>query len=122
MTIRKTTLALAAALTVMVAGCGGDVAQQILGNEQLRGQVMDVIAAHKDVAFQAVDRIVASDSLRGQVVEHLLHNDNVARQVILTIASNPDAFDMVLGVAVRDSAMRTHVLTLAKGIEMARAK
>ena len=121
MTIRKTTLALVAVLALALAGCGGDAAKQILANEQLRGQVMDVIAQHKDVAFQAVDRIVASDSLRGAVVDHLLQNSDVAQQVIVRIATNPDAFDLVLGTAVRDTAMRAHVLTLVKGIQMASA-
>ena len=93
-----------------------------MSNEQLRGQVMDAIVTHRDVAMQAVDRLVGTDSLRAAVVDHLLRNDEVAKQVIVRIATNADAVDMVLGVAVRDSAMRVHVLTLVKGMQMANAK
>ena len=118
MSTRKTTLALLAVVT-LAAGCSGDIAKQILSNEQLRGQVMDVIAQHKDVAFQAVDRIVASDSLRSSVVDHLLQNQEVAKQVLVRIGTNPGAFDMVMQIALRDTAMRGHVLTLVKGIQMA---
>lgn len=122
MTTKNTLFALFALLTLAVAGCGGDIAKQIVSNEQLRGQVMDVIAQNKTVALQAVDRILASDSLRATVVDHLLGNKDVAQQVIVRIATNPDAFDMVLEVAVRDTAMRGHVLTLVKGIQMAGGK
>ena len=122
MTIRKTVLALVAVALVAAGGCGTDVARQILTNEQLRGQVLDVIGSHRDLAMQVVDKIVGSDSLRAGVVDHLLHNDSVAKQVIVTIATNPDAMDMVLGAAVRDSAMKAHVLTLMKGVQMANAK
>lgn len=122
MTTKKTMLALLAVGTMAAAGCGGDIAQQILTSEQLRGQVMDVIAQHQDVALQAVDRIVASDSIRGVVVDHLLQNKDVAKQVVVRVATTPEAFDMVLSVALRDSAMRGHVLTLVKGIQMAREK
>lgn len=119
MTTKKSLFALLALMTLATAGCGGDIAKQIVSNEQLRGQVMDVIAQNKTLALQAVDRILASDSLRATVVDHLLGNKDVAQQVIVRVATNPDAFDMVLGVAVRDTAMRGHVLTLVKGIQMA---
>ena len=119
MTTKKSLFALLALLTMAAAGCGGDIARQIVSNEQLRGQVMDVIAQNKTLALQAVDRILASDSLRATVVDHVLGNKDVAQQVIVRVATNPDAFDMVLGAAVRDSVMRGHVLTLVKGIQMA---
>lgn len=122
MTIKKTTLVLVALVAMTLAGCGGDLARQIATNEQLRGQVMDAIASDRGLALQVVDRIVVPDSLRSVVVDHLLLNKDVARQVILRIATNPDAFDMVLGVAVSDTAMRSHVLTLVKGIQMASLK
>ena len=117
--MRRSTLLLSAALALGLAGCGGDLANQLVGNEQLRNQVLGAIVAHKDIALQAVDRILASDSLRSQVVDHILRNDDVAKQVIVRIATNPGALDMVLGAAVHDSTMRAHVITLVKGISMA---
>ena len=122
MTIRKTTLALCAAAALAAGGCGGDIASQIVSNEQLRGQVLDAISTHRAVAMQAVDRLVSSDSLRAAVVDRLLHNDEAAKLVIVRIATNSDAVDLVLGAAVRDSAMRVNVMTLMKGMQMANAK
>ena len=111
-------LALTAA-TLALGGCGMDVGKQLVGNEQLRGQVMDALASHRELAMQAIDRFMASDSLRGMIVDHMLTNDSVAKQVLLRIATNANAFDIVLGAALRDSAMHTHYLTLVKGMEMA---
>ena len=122
MTIRRSVLALGAVAAIAAAGCGGDIAQQMLQNEQLRTQVVDAIGTHRALALQVVDRLVATDSMRVGVVDHLLHNDGVAKQVIVTIARNPDALDLVLGAAVHDSAMRVHVMTLFKGMQLANAK
>ena len=117
--MRRSTMLSTAVLALGLAGCGGDLASQLVGNEQLRNQVLGAIVAHKDIALQTVDRILASDSLRSQVVDHILQNDEVAKQVIVRIATNPSAFDMVMGAAVHDSSMRAHVITLVKGISMA---
>jgi len=122
MRIRKSMTVVFAVAALAAAGCGGDVAQQVLTNEQLRGEILGVIASHKDLALQTVDRVVSSDTLRAVVVDHLLRNDNVAKQVIVSVATNPEALDMVLGAAMHDSTMRVHVLTLLKGMQMANAK
>jgi hypothetical protein len=122
MNIRRMMVVLGAATVLGVGGCGGDIAQQLVSNEQVRTQVLDAITAHKDLAFQAVDKFMASDSLRVQVVDHVLGNNDAAKQVLVRIGTNPAAMDMALGIAVRDSAMRTHILTLMKGMEMAAEK
>lgn len=109
---------LAAAVLMVAAGCGMDVAKQLTSNEQLRTQVFDAIAANKDLAGQVVDKLMASDSTRIAIVDKMLANNEVAKQVIVRVATNPEAIDMVIGTAVRDSAMHDHVMTLVKGMEM----
>lgn len=121
MKLRNILLLAAAAAAFSVAGCGGDVAKQLVSNEQLRTQVLDTIAQNKDLAFKAIDKMLASDSLRAEVVDHLLQNDAGAQQVLVRIGTNPQALDMVMNVAVKDSTMRGHLLTLMKGVEMASA-
>lgn len=115
-------IVLAAAVAVgaaLLSGCGTNVAGQLGSNEQLRTQVFDAIAANKDLTHGIVDKLLASDSTRIGVVDRILANDEVAKQVIVRVAMNPDAMDLVIGTAVRDSAMRGHVITLLKGVEMA---
>jgi hypothetical protein len=109
----------AAVVAVAAVGCSGDVAKQVTSNEQLRGQVMDAITKNPQFAMQQLDKFAASDSLRPIVVDHLLQNNEVAKQVIFRIATNANAIDLVLGLAVRDSALRSHVVTLVHGMEMA---
>jgi hypothetical protein len=113
---------LAAAVLLVAAGCGMDVAKQLTTNEQLRTQVMDTIAANPALRVLLVDKLMATDSTRIAVVDKLLANDEVAKQVIVRVAMSPSAVDMVIGSAMRDSTMREHVLTLFKGIQMASAK
>lgn len=119
--MRRNLVVLSCLLALAAAGCSGDMSKQIVSNEALRNKVMDAFASNRDLALQVVDRVIASDSLRAAVVDHLLHNDEVAKQVIARIGTTSDAFDLVMAVAVRDSAMREHVLTLTRGIAMANA-
>ncbi|MCC6652770.1 MAG: hypothetical protein IT348_16580 [Candidatus Eisenbacteria bacterium] len=122
MKFRSSMLLVAALAAFALAGCGGDMAKQLAGNEQVRTQVMDAIAGNKDLAMQAVDRLMASDSLRAQVIDHLLTHDQAAMQVLVRIGTNPDALDQVIGVAAKDSVLRDHMFTLIKGMEMASGK
>lgn len=105
--------------TITAVGCDGDIAKQIATNEQLRSQVFDAIAGDPKLAMGAIDRLVQSDTLRAAVVEHLLKQDEVAKQVLVRIGTTPEALDMVVGIAAKDSTLRTHLVTLVHGIEMA---
>lgn len=105
--------------TVVATGCNGDMARQLASNEQLRTQVFDAIAGDPKLALAAVDRLVQSDTLRAAVVEHLLTQDDVAKQVLVRIGTTPEALDMVVGIAAKDSTLRDHLVTLVRGIEMA---
>lgn len=120
--MRRNVIVLSAALVFAVAGCGGDVAQQLAGNQQFRTQVLDAIATHRDLAFQTIDRLMASDSLRVPVVDKVLQNDEGARIVLARTATNPNAVDLVLATAMRDSVMRMHVITIVEGMTKAHLK
>ena len=109
----------AAVVTMLAAGCSVDPVKQLTSNEQFRGQVLDAIVKNRALATQLVDRMMATDSLRVPMVDHLLHNDDVAKQVVVRIGTNPEALDLVLGVAAKDPTTREHLVTLLKGIQMA---
>lgn len=116
-TLSKAALALA---LLGLVGCGNaDVAGQIATNQQMRDQVMGAIAANPDLAVVMQQKLVANDSLRTKVVDALLQDSNSSQYVLYRIATNQDAVDIVLRAAVADSAMRQHVLTVMKGVEMA---
>lgn len=107
-----------AAIACLSAGCGADPAGQVATNPLVREHVADTLAAHRELAFKTVDRFLVSDTLRVMLVDHELQNDKVAQQVIWRIAHSPQAIDAVVQVAVEDTAMRAHLVTLLKGVEM----
>ncbi len=114
-------LSLIAVVSLLTTGCLGDVAQQVVKDPQVAGRIMDVIAGKREMALGMVDRLVSSDSLRTAVVDRMLENDAVSQQVLERIATNSNALDYVVQVAVQDPAMRDHLVSLVKGIEMASA-
>ncbi len=108
-----------ALVAIGLAGCSTNLAQQVVSNEAMRTQVLDALATHKDLALKTVDRLMQTDSLRTSVIDEMLKNEEGAKQVLVRVGTNPQALDMVMGIAVRDTAMREHVLTLMKGVQMA---
>lgn len=109
---------LAAALAM--GGCGGkNMASQLASNEQMRNEVMSAITSNPELAVIMQEKLLASDSLRTRIVDTVLHDTNSSQYVLYRVATNQDAMDLVLKAAVADSSMRTHVLTLLKGVEMA---
>ncbi len=121
MKLQRMVVVAVAAAVIGAGGCGGDVAGQIARNEQFRTQAMGAIAADPKLSMQMLDKLLASDSLRVQVVDHMLQNENGAKQVLFRIATSPQAVEMVMGLASRDSVMRAHIVTLVHGMEMASA-
>lgn len=107
---------------VLAAGCSGDMSKQLVSDPNLQTTVMDLIAGNGGMAGQMTDKLLASDSTRTMLVEKLLANGDAAQDVMLAVARNSAMLDGVIGLAVQDPAMKDHVLTLLKGIEMAGAK
>ena len=112
---------LAVAALVVVAGCSADVATQLTSNEQVRTQVFDAIAANPQLG-------PTHRPLIGRLHAHRHRGQDAGErrgreaEVIVRVAMSKDAMDLVIGAAVRDSAMRVHVITLLKGVEMASKK
>jgi len=105
-----------------LAGCGGaDVGKQISTNEQMREQVMGAISTNPDLAVVMQQKLLANDSLRTKLVDTVLQDSKSSEYVLYRIATNQAAVDLVLRAAVADSAMRTHLLSVMKGVEMAEA-
>ena len=118
---RRVTMVCALAL-VSVIGCAGDVAQMITSNAQMRDQVMAAISSHSDLAGAMVDKLLASDSTRTMIMSKLMGNSSAMQSMLMGIARDPTMVDGVLNLAVQDSTMKGHVMTLLKGMQMAGAK
>ena len=119
---RRILWALVFALTVVTAGCSGDVSTLLSSNAGLRDKVMHVIGGNGAFAGQMVDKLLAADSTKSIVIERLFANGGAVQEVLVRVAKDHTMIDGVLDLAVQDSSMRSHVLTLLRGMEMGAAK
>jgi hypothetical protein len=120
--MRKTswTVVLVVAVSVSLGlGCAGDVAQQVMGDPGLQGKIMDMISANPEAAGGMVDRMLGTDSTRAVMIEKLVSSAGGAQAVMEAVGRNQTLIDGAINVAVQDPAMREHVMTLIKGINMA---
>ncbi len=120
--MRKTggTVVLALAVAALLGlGCAGDVARQVMGDPGTQAKVMDMISADPDAAAAMVDRLLGADSTRALLVEKLARDANGAQAMMKAVAGHETLLDGAINIAVQDPAMREHVLTLVKGINMA---
>jgi len=102
------------------AGCGGDIVQQMMSNAEVKTKVMDAIAADPAMAGELVDKLIGSEATRGMVMEKVMSNSEMTQAIMGRIARDQTMVDGVLNMAVQDSSMREHVMTLFKGMQMAK--
>jgi hypothetical protein len=117
---RQTMFALVTALAV-AAGCSGDVGTMIKSNAELWDKVMVAFAGNGELAGQMTDRLLATDSTRAIVIDRLFGNGSATVAMLTRVATDRTKIEAVLKLAVQDSAMKTHVLTLLRGMEMGAA-
>ena len=102
-------------LALAIAGCGP---KAMLRNPSTRAQALDVIASDPELARAVAGRMVASDSTRGVVIASVLANSEARQELLLLAARERTMVEGMLNVAVQDTAMRDHVLTLVRGMQM----
>jgi len=107
------------AVAIVLAGCAGDVAGELNRNVQVRDRVMGAIATDSTLSRMMAHRMLANDDLRARTVESILADDRAAQYVLVRIGRNERALDYVLQAAAADSAGRSHLMTLLKGMQIA---
>ena len=116
-------LLLAAVGLLCFAGLGcGDAVTRMLSDPNSRAKVMEAIAHDAALTREMADRLIAEDSTRAWVFERVLGSGEARQALLVSVARDPMLLDGVIQFAVQDSAMRTHMLTLFKGMQMAGAK
>jgi len=106
-----------AAVVMLAAGCGGDVAARLKTDVAFQTQVMGAFAENPELAGKMVDLLLAGNT-RPVVVERVLGNGTVVQDLMTKIAQDRTILDGVLNLAVQDTAMRSHILTLFTGMKM----
>ncbi len=112
----------AVACAFAVAGCTRDPGQAVMKDPVLMGKIMDMIAADSTTAGSMAERLVGADQSRTLVLQKLVSSAGGAQQVMETVAKDQTLMDGALNQAMKDPTMRTHVITLFKGMQMAGAK
>ena len=107
--------AAASILTFAMPGCG---ARGMLSNPVQRAALWSEIAKDPAVAADLLDKLVASDSTRRVVVERIMANSEARQELMVQIARERTMLEGTLNIAVQDSTMRDHVLTLLRGMQM----
>ena len=106
-----------AAVVMLAAGCGGDVAARLKTDVAFQTQVMGAFAENPELAGKMVDLLLAGGT-RSVVVDRVLGNGTVVQDMMTRIAQDRTILDGVLNLAVQDTAMRSHILALFAGMKM----
>lgn len=122
--MRRRTIAVLAGLACALAlsGCARDIGKAVMADTALQGRIMDMIAANPTTAAAMADRLVGVDSTRTIVIQRLVGSAGGAQQVMDVVAKDQTLMDGALNQAMKDPAMRNHVITLFKGMQMAGVK
>jgi tellurite resistance protein len=111
-----------AACALLALGCAGNLGKQVMSNPEMQAKIMQMIASSPETAGTMADRLMASDSTRVMVIDRLLANPSAAHAIMDAVAKDRTMVEGVLNQAMQDPAMRDHVITLFKGMQMAGAK
>jgi hypothetical protein len=107
---------------LLAAGCSGNLGSQVMSNPEIQQNIMGTIASHGNTAAAMMDHLLVSDSIRAVVIEKVLASGPASQQLMLAMAKDPTMVDGVINLAVQDSSMKDHVLTLFRGMQMAGLK
>lgn len=120
MKFRSAILILLVVALAGTAGCGGDMVKEMMSNAEVKAKVMDAIAGDNATAGELMDKLMANEGTRSMVMEKLMGSGEMMQGVMGRVAKDQTMVDGVLNMAVQDSTMRVHIMTLLKGMQMAK--
>ena len=118
---RMLTIAIVGLLSLAASGCG-DAVHRMLADPASRAKLLQAIAADSSLTREAADRLLAEDPSRALVFERLLGMGEARQALLVDVARDRVMLDGVIQFAVQDPAMRDHIHTLFKGMQMEGAK
>jgi len=117
----RTMAGIAAVSGALIAGCAGDVAKRLVSDAALQTQVMGAIGGNPELAGKMVDQLLAGDT-RDMVTDRVLANGAAVQGLMTKIAQDRTVLDGVLNLAVQDTAMKSHILSVFTGMKMMGSK
>jgi len=120
-TMKLAWVAGAALAMTLAAGCGNPV-DQVVRNDEMRTRMLERISGDPVMAVDVVQRLLGSEESQAIVLDQVMNHSDAMQALMARMAKDRTMVDGILNVAVQDSAMRTHVMTLFQGMQMARSK
>ena len=111
-------LAAAGLCLSMMSGCG-DPVDRLLADDLQRTQLWDTVAGSPDLSGQVVDRLLGADATRAALLDRLMAGGGSRQAVLMRVATDRSLMEGTIHFAVQDTAMRGHLMTLFRGMEMA---
>ena len=111
------TAGIAVVSCALIAGCAGDVAKRLATDAAFQTQVLGAFGGNAELAGKMVDQLLAGDT-RALVMDRVLADGAAVQSLMTKVAQDRTMLDGVLNVAVQDTAMRSHILALFKGMQM----
>lgn len=115
----RSRLAVTLALALLGAGCAMDVPRLMKTDADLQSSILGAIAADSTMTGKMVDRLLGGEATREMLLRQVMSNGDAAQGLMMMVAQDQTRLDAVLGLAVQDSSMKAHVMTLLKGMQMA---
>jgi len=110
-------LAAGALCLTMTSGCG-DPVDRLLASDAQRTQLWDTVAGSPDLSGQVVDRLLGADSTRAALLDRVMGSGGARQAVLMRVATDRSLMEGTIHFAVQDAAMRAHLMTLFRGMEM----
>lgn len=118
---RMLLLATVGLLGLTASGCG-DPVHRMLADPASRSKLFEAIGADSTLTREVADRLLSEEASRSRVFERLLAMGEARQALLVDVARDRMLLDGVIQFAVQDTAMRGHILTLFKGMQMAGAR
>ena len=118
---RAVLLAAAALCLPVMFGCG-DPVNRLLSSDAQRARLWDTVAGNPELSGQVVDRLLGADSTLTGLIDRAMENGRARQAVLMRVATDRSLMEGTIHFAVQDSAMRGHLMTLFRGMEMGNAR
>lgn len=103
-----------------LSGCAGDPVKMMMSNPEMQTKIMDAIVASPEMSGKLVDQLLGNEEMRAMLLDKVMASSDAAQTIMGRVAKDQMMIDGILNTAAQDSTMREHLMTLFKGMQMAR--
>ncbi|HEY6221352.1 MAG TPA: hypothetical protein VIX13_02345, partial [Candidatus Eisenbacteria bacterium] len=103
-----------------LSGCAGDPVKMMMSNPEMQTKIMAAITGNPETSGKMVDQLLGNEETRTALLDKVMANGGAAQTIMGRIAKDQTMVDGILNMAAQDDSMREHIMTLFKGMQMAK--